>query len=72
MNVLWNPHEIYGCVDSNCGCQILILRSSQCLVPRPRVPRCMCGGFLMRKLVVPPLPAEGDPKSSPPPEREAS
>ncbi len=42
----WNARDVYGCLNPNCGSRILILRSSLGQVPSPRVPRCMCGGFL--------------------------
>ena len=42
----WNARDVYGCLNPSCRSRVLILRSSLNQVPRPRVPRCMCGGFL--------------------------
>jgi hypothetical protein len=42
----WNARDIYGCLNPGCRSRVLILRSSVNQVARPRVPRCMCGGFL--------------------------
>ena len=42
----WNVRDVYGCLNPQCRSRVLILRASLRQVPRPRVPRCMCGGFL--------------------------
>jgi len=42
----WNTRDVYRCMNPGCQSRVLILRSSLTEVLHPRVPRCMCGGFL--------------------------
>lgn len=49
MKSLWGPCEVYGCDVPGCRSRVLVLQAPADVLNAPEVPRCVCGGPLIRE-----------------------